>query len=246
MRMWPSLPAANKIADIANFVLIGSLAFGVASTATIWWITGVKERYWNVDRQQSVGKIAELNTEAARLSGEAEAARAAIAEADAKAATANQRAAEANRKAEEERLARLKIEARLAWRLLTPEQGANITTRMRQYAGQPFAVVTYRLDDPEASNLGASIQQSLEAAGWKYSLSRPLDWLDTGVSVELAESQAPKLGPIARDLVAALNAEGLATKQVHTDKYEKYPDTIFIIVGKKPPTSIDLPGRGLP
>jgi hypothetical protein len=108
---------------------------------------------------------------------------------------------------------------------------------MKEFSGQLFTVVTYRLDDPEASSLGALIQQSLERAGWKYSLSTPLDWLDTGVSVEIASSSAPKLAPIASALVDGLNAQGVATKRVHTEKYERYPDTIFVVVGKKPPSA---------
>jgi len=135
-----------------------------------------------------------------------------------------------------ERLARVRIEARLAWRLLSPEQQARITAKMKQYAGQKFTVVTYRLDDPEASNLGALIQQSLEAAGWQYLLSKPLDWLDTGVSIESATG-----GWAAHNLVDSLNAEGITTKQVNAEKYAQYPEMLFVVVGKKPPSGLEIP-----
>ena len=56
--MWPSLPVANQIADIANFFFIGSLVVGVVATVTIVWMTGVKEAHWDEDRRGSAERIA--------------------------------------------------------------------------------------------------------------------------------------------------------------------------------------------
>jgi hypothetical protein len=116
--MWPSLPIANLVADVANILLIGSLAVGVVSTATIVWMTRVKESYWEADRMTSAERIAEIRTEA-------ELARAGITDSNAKAAAAQERAAKA-----ELELAKLK-----APRHLTEEQGARLITTLKQFSG---------------------------------------------------------------------------------------------------------------
>jgi len=111
--MWPSLETASRVSDVANIALVCSPIVGVVATAMIVWMSSVKESYWENDRRQSSEKIASLGS--------------AVAEADA-------RAAEANRKAEEERLARVKIEEKLAPRRLSPEQSERISTQMLEWA----------------------------------------------------------------------------------------------------------------
>jgi hypothetical protein len=61
--MWPSLAAAERIADLANIFFIGSLVVGVVSTVTIVWMTGVKEQYWDEDRGAAAERIAVLTTQ---------------------------------------------------------------------------------------------------------------------------------------------------------------------------------------
>jgi hypothetical protein len=58
--MWPSLPTANHIADLANVFFIGSLVAGVVSTILIVWMSGVKETYWEKDRTESAERVAGL------------------------------------------------------------------------------------------------------------------------------------------------------------------------------------------
>ena len=66
-RMWPSLVAANKIADWANVFFIGSLVVGVVSTVLIVWMSGVKEAYWEKDRTESAEHIAALGVQGDQL-----------------------------------------------------------------------------------------------------------------------------------------------------------------------------------
>jgi hypothetical protein len=61
--MWPSLSAANQIADWANIFFIGSLVVGVVSTILIVWMANVKEGYWERARQESDERIAKLTTD---------------------------------------------------------------------------------------------------------------------------------------------------------------------------------------
>jgi hypothetical protein len=68
--MWPSLPTANHIADWANIFFIGSLVVGVVSTVLIVWMANVKEGYWELARQDSDVRLAQLNNDTARLTAE--------------------------------------------------------------------------------------------------------------------------------------------------------------------------------
>lgn len=45
--LWPSLETASRIFDIANAVLVVSLVLGVAATAVLVWMGGIKEAYLN-------------------------------------------------------------------------------------------------------------------------------------------------------------------------------------------------------
>ena len=90
---------------------------------------------------------------------------------------------------------------------------------------------------------GALIRQSLEQAGWLYEYAGPLTWLDSGVSDETGHNGRSQE---ARALVEALNEEGIVAKQVIAEKYNDNPKRIVVVVGKKPPTSVELPGSGLP
>ena len=75
----------------------------------------------------------------------------AASEAAARAAEANKSAAEANEKAEKERLARVKIEARMAPRRLSSEQHRSLVARLNPFAGEHFWVITETNDrDPGA------------------------------------------------------------------------------------------------
>ena len=74
-------------------------------------------------------------------------------------AEANARAAEANQKAEQERLARVQLEARLADRTLSVDQMERIRSRIAHLAGQNATVVFS--DNFEASAFANEIDQHL-------------------------------------------------------------------------------------
>src|ERR1700676_2532359 len=66
-RMWPSLPTANQIADVANWFFISSLVVGVVSTILIVWMAGVEESYWEKDRTESTERVALLTVQGDQL-----------------------------------------------------------------------------------------------------------------------------------------------------------------------------------
>lgn len=90
-------------------------------------------------------------------------------------ADANARAAEATQKAEQERLARVKLEERIAWRSLTAEQQSQIGSVLRRFAGQ-LALIQYNVNDLEAETFGDDIASALQTADWR--VSEPLAILE--------------------------------------------------------------------
>lgn len=88
-----------------------------------------------------------------------------IALANASAAEANARAAEAIEKAEQERLARVKIEERIAWRRLSKDQQAKIGSQLRRFSGETTSV-WFNQGDIEGSTFASDIASALKEAQW--------------------------------------------------------------------------------
>ncbi len=116
----------------ANWFLLGALVVGLIATYTIVVSGNIKEAYLKRG----------------------------IAEAGQQAAEADARAAEANRKAEEERLERLKLEAKIAPRRLNADQQRAITTALKSFSGRKVMIKSYALD-VEAAILGKQIIKAL-------------------------------------------------------------------------------------
>lgn len=99
-----------------------------------------------------------------------------------KAAEANDRAAKAeervseneketaqlNAVAEEERLARITIEDRVAWRRLTGNQQAKMASRLDSFSGEPV-LIQYNTNDLEANLFALDIATALRQAKWRVS-----------------------------------------------------------------------------
>ena len=153
-------------------------------------------------------------------------------------ASANEKAAEANKVAEGERLARVKLEARLAPRSLKGESQNSVVRAIEQFSPQSFDILWYP-DDPESHNLANDIYVAFQRAGWV--LDRPSDsflgfGVVLGVVIEFAPSKKDALAPACNALVSALQKEGIdAISQARTDDdREKQPTTLKIKIGKKP------------
>jgi hypothetical protein len=106
-------------------------------------------------------KIAEANERAGR--------------AEQSAGEANERAAKANLLAEQERLARVKIEERLAWRRISPRQHDVFVEELKPFAGSLAVVSAFSNADIESKTFASDISQVLKDAGWKA----PLDLTNT-------------------------------------------------------------------
>jgi hypothetical protein len=95
-----------------------------------------------------------------------------VADAEARISEANRAAAEANVIAERERLARLQLEARLADRVITPDQKRRIEEAFAPMKGQTVDVVIVG-DTPEVSRTADAIVGSLQHAGVLFNFFRP-------------------------------------------------------------------------
>lgn len=185
--------------------------------------------------QEANLEIARLNKETAKLSVDAESARADIAK-------ANERAAEANQKAEEERLARVKLEDKVAWRTLTQEQQERISSKIKQFAGQQY--MNFVASDPEAINFLRLIDAVIKAGDWnKLPPKGPLTSLEegatiivkSGISIQIAPSRASDLGIRAITLASAVKSEGIPAEANTNPECETNPGAIWIVIGSKPP-----------
>jgi hypothetical protein len=118
--------------------------------------------------------------------------------------------AEANQKAEEERLARMKIEERLAPRSITVQQVQKVAEAISEFSGTDVAVMVAG-ETQEIGSVAQAVVAMLRVAGWKSD-----SWIWTGVgpfsginvATKPAASQAEEGAPEA--LVKALIDVGLA------------------------------------
>jgi hypothetical protein len=216
-----SLSSAERWYDIFNVMLfLGAFAVAVGTYGAIRMGT-VKEHFSDV-------RISTNEAETARAVADSEAAKA-------QAALANERAAEANKKAEEERLARLKLEARLAPRTLTGTQQIQITEKLKSFAGVQFEFASYQ-EDQEVGGLVVTLIPLLQRADWVGLPAREflMGGLVVGVVVEFSPASEQQLGPAAYAFAEALSSEGIIASVVANQELASYGDRLRIKVGKKP------------
>jgi hypothetical protein len=220
--MWPSLPVANHVADVANILFIGSLVVGVVSTVLIVWMSGVKEAYWEKDRTEAVERIASLAVQGDQLRKDT--------------AEANARALEA----------RLELEKFKAPRTLSVEQQARISEKMKPFAGAKFDGAWSSLD-AEIDFFFTSLEEALKQAGLQsvsFTGTGNIYGRDTGSAVGMANAlgvvinvnreKNPELVPVALALLVALTEEGIGVVfQQKVGFTSTNADTIHILVGPK-------------
>lgn len=165
-----------------------------------------------------------------------------IADANKSAAEANKIAAEAVKETAVAKLAAEKLRLRLVWRMIDPIPQGRLTDAMKRFAPQPFGIET-DTNDLESSNLAANIRGALEKAGWEFRGVHYLGAPQVGVWLAWANESAPIFGnTVVRPLEAALKDAGVGPQgwQVGGNAAHEI-GVIYIIVGKKPLSSIEIP-----
>jgi hypothetical protein len=130
-------------------------------------------------------------------------------DADKKIAEAHARAAEANRVAEEERLARLKLEAKLAPRSVDK---ALLKADVSAFSGNRVDFIAFvQGTSPDTPLLSFAISEALNQAGWSIKGWTTLgaNFVITGVLVTTRENSSPEIESAANALVAALVKQGV-------------------------------------
>jgi hypothetical protein len=166
------------------------------------------------------------------------------AEAQARAATSNQHAAQAElsaasalRTAESERLARIEIEERVAWRRIPAEERSRIGSKLKRFSGQR-ASLWFNVGDVEGFTFISDIERALQGAGWSVLQPNSLMTMgsgpvETGVRVSSTEDEA------SRDASSALADElvALGFDAVQSSRVEKRAGPlVFVTVAVKPET----------
>jgi hypothetical protein len=120
-------------------------------------------------------------------------------------------AAEANRLAEQDRLARVQIEERLAPRLITDTDRQKIVEVLKRFAnaGRMVDMIKYP-DDAEVSRLTHQLFRVLTDSGWKPRMlpDAPVDSF-SGITVEVAQNNLAGSLEAAKSLVSSFSTAGL-------------------------------------
>jgi hypothetical protein len=123
-------------------------------------------------------------------------------------AQANERAAQSNKIAEQERVARLQLEARLAPRFLTPAQQQDLTASLKQLGLHNLDILLLG-DTPEIRYIADLLKSAIENAGWNVRIWRvTLGGVVTGVVVAPLENSGNE--QLAGTLASLIYAEGIA------------------------------------
>jgi len=222
-RMWPSLSAANQIADWANIFLIISLVTGVVSTVAIVWTSGIKERYWDDDRRASAERIATLATQGDQLrEGTAE---------------ANARASEAELKLVEYRKPRAPI---------IQEHSAEFVAAIEPFKGTKFDM-GHAPVGREQWDFAWFLEPLIAKAGWEFiewpGGFKKLNWTTqphaygianvSNVSIELDERSAPELYSAAAALVVAFKTIGIEAVATSSNNGSPNKGILHLLLGAK-------------
>jgi hypothetical protein len=167
------------------------------------------------------------------------------AQANARAAEANQRAAEADAKTEKERVERMKIEEKIAWRTLSLKQWESIASKLRWNRPKNSVPIWASRNDAEIMSFANSLGNALQIANWPITGGRKsyFDRIVVGVWIEYRQDADATDMDRANLLVEVLRAEGIDVSGPRPSENEKFTadfsnfdptSPVQILVGEKP------------
>jgi hypothetical protein len=203
--MWGEISSslADRLFAISNVVLVLGAAAVLVGTIGAIIMSGVREQFANE-----------------RISANETATAQARADSD----LANARAAEANRAAEQERLARVKLEAKLAPRSLTTDQMVELRNKWLQYAGATVDILIFPSGTPDIMPLAGIIRETLIQSQWIIEHNwQSLGGFVVGVGVAVRSGSNPLIEKQADILVEGLNAADVLTSRAPPLKDDSMP-----------------------
>jgi voltage-gated potassium channel Kch len=151
----------------------------------------------NAASKDAVAKVAAAEARSAEASTKAEAFRLDI-------ARANERAASANEIAEREKLARMQLEARLADRIISPDQEQSLRAAFARLRGQTVDISVFG-DTFEISQFSGTIMSCMKRAGVLLNVRHPTGGSGArGVLVGVRPDAPPEFKQAADELIAIL------------------------------------------
>jgi len=144
---------------------------------------------------------------------------------------AEQTTAELQLKVEQEKLARVKIEERLAGRYISPEQTASLSQDLKPLRGKKV-VIGFVSGVPETAKFSTILAAKLRSAGVIVDDPVPMLLLGSvkpGIAMVIGKNRLTE----AEILANALANSGLASKPVPADMDNNNADTLQLTVGPK-------------
>ncbi|UBT76734.1 hypothetical protein LCH33_000029 [Pseudomonas amygdali] len=220
---------ADAIFNWANIVLVTGGVITVGATVLIFWITGVRERY--ADERLAANEVmtAKANADAAS--------------AHVLTASIENQNIRLRTKLEEERVARLLLEARIAPRRLTSEHKDRLVLALQKFQGQKIKVVSPQ--NTESNEYALDFIDVFKKAGWRVLDSSTstgvtfvgydIEPLGIQLSVPSEHDRESIVELAAQALALTLFNEGLRDNQdFNTPIEELEGDVLEISVGVKP------------
>jgi hypothetical protein len=197
-----SLRAANIVYGVANLALIVGAVLILAGTIAAFWSGGIRERYGDARLSKNEADTAEAMASASAANERAEVA-------GAEAAKATQKTVEANVSLEQERIARLKLEERLADRDLTQAQRSDLAVQLKRIVPHKITMV-FELER-EPSHIAEQIKLILANLGWDVGIENGAgpSLVVSGIRIEADRAAAPMVYEAAQGLADALRSKQL-------------------------------------
>lgn len=223
------LSSLEKALSIANTVYIAAVVVAAVATFFVYFfasrLSTARDTELRKFQSESAQAIAQANSRGEEAVASAAKANEGMAIAQTNAEQARAQAANAlteqeklrqenlrlSIKFEEERIARLKIEERLAPRRLTKEQQRTIVGKVLPFSGQKLNLVA-STDVSEVVNIANTILSILKEANWMFGtyIGNDMARSVSGILVEVLPGAEDSTKAAAQALASALSAENLA------------------------------------
>jgi hypothetical protein len=194
-------------------------------------------------QRKADGEVATLNKSAADAIKDAANAGKAAGEANEAAGIANEKAGESNKRAaklekeaaalkesaEGERLARVKIEERLAWRRITSQQHDRFVSGLKPYAGSYVRLTVLGNGDLESETFARDIAEVLKGAHWRADLDLTSIKIPAPVGLDCRVDERTDAGKVLFELLKVLPTAVVTKKPLSGGV------VALITVGLRPP-----------
>jgi len=237
-----AIAALNKAASDSNQKAEQAILKGESATATA---KGFESQIAaaNARAAEAEAQVAVANSESREAVAKVREAQAHIAQAQRAAADARQEAARLNKIAEDERLARVKIEERIAGWRLDSEGQKRLSKKLSAFPATPFDLFV----NPSEASFMETLDGLMVSSGWKRRLpiqakdgqpfailvdDKAAILLVEGITVEVAQNRWDAFRAPVTALVEGLIAEGIPVK-AHLISQGSDPNAIHLIVGRR-------------